>query len=161
MNENYIKEKEIANMPKSIPLQIMEILVPKLKKQICKIKLNDGGHGTGFFCNISYDYNSILKVMITNNHVLNKNDLSIGKKINFSINNDKIDYEIEIDELRRIYTNEQYDITIIEIKQNDKLDQISFFDIDNQIFDDNFKEIYKNMQIYLLHYPKGSQMEYS
>ena len=50
--------------------------------------MSDGGHGTGFFCNIINDWN-IKKVLITNNNVLNKEDLSIGKQLKFSINNDE------------------------------------------------------------------------
>ena len=159
-NDDYIKEKTLVNMPKAIPFEALDILSPKAKTNICKIKCNDGANGTGFFCNIPYEYNIILKVLMTNNHVLNKEDLSIGKKIKFSINNDKIFYEIEIDE-RKIYTNENYDITIIEIKESDKLDKIGFFDIDDRIFNENSNEIFGNMQIYLLHYPKGNKMEYS
>ena len=160
-NDDYIKEKELANIPKAIPYEVLKILGSKMENQICKIECNDGAHGTGFFCNINYDYNIILKVLMTNNHVLNKDDLLIGKKINFSINNDKTYYEIEIDESRKIYTNEKYDITIIEVKEKDKLDKIEFCNIDNQIFKENPNEIFRNMQIYLLHYPKGNKMEYS
>ena len=79
-----------------------------------------------FFCKIQYTYNITLKVLMTNNHVLNEQDILSGKKIKFSINNELIFYEIEINETRKIYTNKKYDITIIEIGENDKLDKISF-----------------------------------
>ena len=125
-----------------------------------KIECNDGGHGARFFCNISNSWHP-MKVFMTNNHVLNREDISIGKKIKFTINNDKINYEIQIDEARKIYTDEKYDITIIEIKENDKLEEISFFDIDERIFNENFNKTFKNMQIYILHYPKGNKLEYS
>ena len=101
-NDDYIKEKTLVNMPKAIPFEALDILSPKAKTNICKIKCNDGANGTGFFCNIPYEYNIILKVLMTNNHVLNKEDLSIGKKIKFSINNDKTFYEIEINEKKYI-----------------------------------------------------------
>ena len=139
----------------------MKILGPKLENQICKIDCSDGGHGTGFFCNIPYKWNTNLKMLITNNHVLNNKDISIGQKVRFSINNEMIHYEIEIDETRIKYTNEEYDITMIEIKEKDKLDKKSFFDIDNQIFEENPNKAFQNMQIFLLHYPKGNKMEYS
>jgi len=41
------------------------------------------------------------------------------------------------------------------------LENKSLFDIDNQIFEENPKKIFQNMQIFLLHYPKGNKMEYS
>ena len=158
---DYIKEKALANVPKSIPYEVLKILGPKMENQICKIDCNDGGHGTGFFCNIPYKWNNTLKMLITNNHVLNNKDISIGQKVRFSINNEMTHYEIEIDETRKKYTNEEYDITMIEIKEKDKLDKKSFFDIDNQIFEENPKKTFQNMQIFLLHYPKGNKMEYS
>ena len=160
MKNDYIPEKALANNISSIPLEALKFLIPKTEKCICKIKCKDGSNGTGFFCNIP-DRWDIFKVLMTNHHVLNKEDILIGKKIHFSINNDKTDYEIEIDESRKIYTNDEYDITILEIKKYDKLDKIDFFEIDNQIFDENSNEIFKNINIYLFHYPKGKQLEYS
>ena len=71
---------------------------------------------------------------MTNNHVLNKDDILPNKIINFSINDGLNNYKIEIDESRKTYTNEDYDVTIIEIKEKDKIDKNSFFDIDNQLF---------------------------
>ena len=97
-----------------------------MEKLICKIECNNGSYGTGFFCKLIFgEY--FLRVLITTNNVLNKNDIEICKKIKFSIDNEKIYYEIFIDEFRKIYINEKYNITIIEIKQNDNLQQISFF----------------------------------
>ena len=77
--ENYIKEKELLNQPKAIPVEEMAILLSLIKAQICKIEYKDGSHGTGFFCNISNDWN-IIKVLMTNNHVLNINDIQPGKQ---------------------------------------------------------------------------------
>ena len=160
-NEDYIKEKELPNMPKSAPLEVLENLIPLMKTHICRIECKDGGHGTGFFCNIPYGWNSFIKVLMTNNHVLDKDDILPNKTIKFSINDGKKEYKIEIDNSRKTYTNKEYDVTIIEIKENDNLDQNSFFDIDKQIFNENAIEKYANKQIYLLHYPKGERMEYS
>ena len=159
-SEDYIKENELANMPKSISFEILKIIIPKTETCICKIECIDGGHGTGLFCNIPYGWN-ILKALMTNNHVLSKDDISIGKKIIFSINNEMIYYEIKIDESRKNYTNEKYEITIIELKENHNLEKIQFLDIDSQIFKEDPYTIFINKQIYLSHYPKGKQMEYS
>ena len=159
MSEDYIEEKTLDNMAKGISFDVFEELAQKMKTQICKIKIKEG-HGTGFFCNIPYGWNT-LRMLITNNHVLNEEDISSGKKINFSLNKEKLHYEIEIDESRKIYTSKKYDITMIELKEKDKIEKNSFMDIDNQIFKENPNEIFKNKQIYLLHYPKGEQMVFS
>ena len=118
------------------------------------------GHRTGFFCNVPSGW-GILKVLMTNNHVLKEEDILINKTIKFSINNGIKYFEIKIDESRKIYTSKKYDVTIIEIKQNDNIDSNSFFDLDNRIFNENPNELFKNKQIYLLYYPKGKQIEYS
>ena len=159
--ENYIKEKQLSNQPRSIPANQMEILLNLLKTNICKIYCNEGSHGTGFFCNIEIGWNKNMKVLMTNNHVLNLNAIKPGQTVKFSINNDKKYYKISIDKSRRTYTNESYDITIIEIKEEDEINEISFFDLDKQIFKENSDEIFRNTQIYLLHYPKGIEMEIS
>ena len=159
--EKYIPEKEIANQPKAIPLQQIMALGSLAKTHICKIYCKDGSHGTGFFCNIPNDWNNTLKVLITNNHVLNSNDILLGNTIKFSINNDYKYYNILIDERRYTYSNKSYDVTIIEIKKEDKIDNNNFFDLDKDIFQENASEIFNNTQIFLLHYPKGIQMEVS
>ena len=159
-SENYIKEKELTNMPKAISLEALKYLIPKTETCIRKIECTDGRHGTGFFCNIPDNWN-IMKVLMTNNHVLRKEDIEIGKKIEFSVNNEETHYQIEINESRKIFTDEKYEVTIIELKQNDKLNKIEFFDIDKEIFKDESIKKFRNKQIYLLHYSKGNKLEYS
>ena len=100
-----------------------------------------------FFCNIKYDWN-IYFVLTTNNHVLNKDDIKKGNIIIFSLNNEKIDYKLIFDESRKTYTNEDYDVTIIEIKKEDGLDKISFFDIDNEIFKENPQDLFKKRKYF-------------
>ena len=153
-------EKELANVPLAIPFEVLKIVGTMLKTHICKIIGKDGFLGTGFFCNIPYGSN-ILKVLMTNNYVLNEDDILPNQIIKFSVNNEAKNYEIKIDDSRKTYTSKEYDVTIIEIKQSDKLDKNSFFDIDDLIFNENVIEEFRNKQIYLLHYPKGEKMEYS
>ena len=158
--KEYIKEKELANQPKSFDPDEMSVLIELVKTHICKIKCKDGSHGTGFFCNIPIGWGNYLTALMTNNHVLNANDIQPGQIINFSINNDEKEFNILMDN-RKTYTNESFDVTIIEIKEDDTIDEKSFFDLDKQIFQENCINIYKNRQIFLLHYPKGIKKEIS
>ena len=64
-------------------------------------------------------------------------------------------------ESRKVYISKKFDITIIELKQNDKLEKIDFMEIDKNIFEDNSKEKFRNSHIYSLHYPKGREMDFS
>ena len=152
----YVPEKDLNNTPDSVPINVLKIIIEQSEKSICKIKCKEGGYGTGFFCIIPFpDKFHQLPVLMTNNHVIDKEGIIKGNKIQFTINNDKINVEIIIDDIRRIYTNKKYDITIIEINKNDKLDMNSFLEIDYQIFKDNLNDIYKNKSIYLIGHPKG------
>jgi hypothetical protein len=75
------------------------------------------------------------------------------------MNEENKKYEIEIDEERNIYTSEIYDITIIEIREEDNIKLDSYFEID-----DNKNELdynYINKSIYLLNYQKGNKIHYS
>ena len=160
--KDYSPEKILIGHSKPISYEVMKVLLDFMENRICKIKCLDGSYGTGFFCIIPYQNEwDTLMVLMTNNHVLKLNDILPGKKIKFSLFNDKRSYEILIDESRIAFTNEEYDVTIIEITKNDGLKKNNFFDLDNQIFNDNAKIIFKNEQIYLLHYPKGIEMTYS
>ena len=120
INENYIKEKELAGQLKAISAKELTILLGLIKDHICKIKCKDGMHRTGFFCNIPIGWNTI-KVLMTNNHVLNLNDIQPGQAINFTLNNDDEEYNIQIDNDRITYIDESFDVTIIEIKEKDKI----------------------------------------
>ena len=159
-NKNDIPEKDLENVPVEVPINILRIIIEQIEKSICKIKCNDGGNGTGFFCIIPFpDKFHLLPVLMTNNHVISENDIIKNNKIEFTMNNDKLKFEIIINNFRKIYTNE--DMTIIEIKENDNLSMNSFLEIDYQIFKDNPNDIYKGKSIYLISHPKDGISTYS
>ena len=89
-------------------------------------------------------------------------DITEGKIIRFSTNNEEHKFEIKIDENRKKYTNEKYDITFIEIKKDtDNININSFLDIDDEIFEENYENLIVKKSVYLLHYPHGNLSEYS
>ena len=156
--DDYVPEKYLNDHSKSMDLESLEIIGKQMKNSICKIYCKDGSCGTGFFCNIAYDNWNSIKALLTNNHVLNEIDIAPGKSINFTLNNDKIEIKIDIDQSRKTYTNQKFDITIIEIKEKDNLSQDSFLEVDKQIFEGKPKDFSKK-PVYLLHYPKGVQIK--
>ena len=164
-----MEKKEIvikdSLMPISLPKQ--KVITRQTEKCVCKIHI-DGNNGTGLFAKIPYQ-NHLLTVLITNNHVLKANDILENKIITFSINNN-IKY-IKIDKERKIYTNENYDTTIIEIRE--ELDNlkgvIEYLEIDDiiskyikekgkNISNDHFNNIYKNESLYVLNYLGGKEL---
>ena len=150
------QETLIEKQPIPVPIEGMKTILYQLKYCTCKIYPKNGKKGTGFFCNIP-SLNNYLPVLITNNHVLNANDIDNNKIIELIINNEV--KEIEIDNSRKKYTNpdKNIDITIIEIKPNE--DKINYFlELDEKEINKNKKNLELesvNKSIYILHYPKG------
>ena len=135
-----IKEKWIKNYPEIVSLETTKKIIEQMEKKIFKICLNDGSKGTGFFCKIPFINNKELKVLITNNHVIN---LEMGK-ITISINNNKEIREIDLNN-RIKYTNKEYDITIIEIKEEDEIKD--YLEIDEDIMKKGSNKLYINKYI--------------
>ena len=121
----------------------MKILEQLKNNYICKIcKLNNNS-STGFFCKIPF-FNSTLPVLITSNHVLNKDDIKVYKIIKIVLIEKEI--KIVINESRKTFTDEKLDVTIIEIIP--KVDGINnFLEIDNDINEKNMKDKIKNVYI--------------
>ena len=146
-----IKEKILKNYPEIVSLETTEKIIEQMEKNIFKICLNDGSKGTGFFCKIPFINNKELKVLITNNHVINLE----MKKIIISINNDKEIKEIDLNN-RIKYTNKEYDITIIEIKEEDKIND--YLELDENIMKKGGNKLYINNTIYIIQYPGGKRL---
>ena len=164
-----IKEKYIQNSLEPVSINSIEVILNQMKNCVCKIHIK-GTKGTGFFTKIPYK-NDLLKVLITNNHILDEECIKDGKNISISLNNETIFKNIKIDSDRKRYTNEIFDVTIIEIKE--EIDNISdFLILDNQIIDtynlscvennintlDNIYENYENESIYILNYINGKEI---
>ena len=157
---DYIKEGDIPGHVKKTNLDAMITITKQMKESVCNI-IGSVFTGTGFFCVIQnmIEWNSpLFYVLMTNNHILGKEDIKPNKKIKISLDNGNENLEILIDNSRKTFTSEIYDVTIIEMKQNDGIQSESFLEIDKDIYKDNFKQIFKKKSIYLLHYPKGIEI---
>ena len=132
-----------------------------MEKSICEIK-NDSNQGTGFFCKIPFpddDLYNMLPVLITSRHIINE-DLLCEKDSKISIKTHKNKSFKLFDLNRRMkYTNKEYDITIIEIKEQDNIKNYLKIDynIMNDILDkkDYNNNIYSNETLYMIQYPQG------
>ena len=151
-NNDYIKEKG----QKIEPIQIggMQKIIEQMNTSLCLIECSDKTNGTGFFCLIPFpDKTKQIPVLMTNNHILSKDDITEDKIINFEMNHKK--YRILI-ESRRVYTNEKYDITIIELKKSDGLDYNKFLEIDDSVNVENPYIYFKEKSVYLIQLPKSN-----
>ena len=69
-------------------------------------------------------------VLITNEHVINKDQILYNKVIKISFDDDKISKNLDITNNRKIYSSKLYDITIIEVFP--LIDNLSnFLELDN------------------------------
>jgi len=125
-----INETDSKDAIDPISIESTEIILKQMKTSVCKI--HGKNNGTGFFTKIPYK-NQLLPVLITNNHILGENDILPDKIITFSINNGEIMKNIKIDSNRKRYTNENLDITIIELLEKDNI--YNFLPLDKNIID--------------------------
>ena len=153
-------EAGLEGYPKVVSYECTKKIMNQMENSISKISI-EKLQGTGFFCKIPFpDKDNKLPVFITNNHVI-KGDLlnKYNATISLQIKGEKEEKKIYLND-RIKYTNEEYDITIIEIKEKDNIDKKSFLKLDNIIIDDILENNNKNFQykkqtIYIVQYPEG------
>ena len=98
-----------------ISLKQSEKIIEQMKSNsICRIN----NKGTGFFVKIPYK-SKLLPVLITTNQVINIYDILCNRNILLHLNNEI--KTIKLDNNRLMYTNAKFDISIIEIKEEDNL----------------------------------------
>ena len=153
-------EARLEGYPNEVSYECTKKIMNQMENSIGKISI-EKLQGTGFFCKIPFpDIDNKLPVFITNNHVI-KGDLlnKYNATISLQIKGEKEEKKIYLND-RIKYTNEEYDITIIEIKEKDNIDKKSFLKLDKIILDYIIKNTnknfqYKNQTIYIVQFPEG------
>ena len=92
--EDNEKEKYINISPDPISYKGTQNILDQMNNCVCRIYNN--GNGTGFFTKIPFK-SKLLPVLITNNHIINENDIKNNKMITLYLNNDKIEMLFKID----------------------------------------------------------------
>ena len=146
------KETILKEYPNLISYEWSKKIIEQMEKCICKIKIGEK-QSTGFFCKIPFpNQENILKVLITNIHIINDEKISID--IYEELNTKYLNLNDRIK-----YTNEEYDTTIIEIKDNDDIK--NFLELDDNIIENvmnniNLNDNYLNKLVYIIQYPEGN-----
>ena len=126
----------------------------RIKPYLCTIEYNYIER-LGFFCKLQFpDKSYYLPVIITNYFIIGKDDIINNEEIKIYFNNNV--YISKIDKDKKIYTNEEYDITIIEIKQ--KLNKFPYFDIDDNIDNNIDNNIFNKKNIVIIYYSHNSKI---
>ena len=122
------------------------------KKINATCKILSGNKGSGFFCEIKVN-NRLMKVLFTNNHVLN----NLNSDIKIEHNKEK--KIIKLSENRFKCTNEELDYTCIEILKEDGFN--NYFKIDKNININNPYEEYKYDEYVMIQYPGGDDVSFA
>ena len=121
------------------------------KKISATCKILSGNKGSGFFCEIKVN-NKLMKVLFTNNHVIN----NLNSDIKIEHNREKKIIKLNN---RFKYTNEELDYTCIEIKEEDGIN--NYFKIDKNINNNNPYEEYKYDEFVMIQYPGGDDVSFA
>ena len=138
------------NTSSSEPITIEETqkILEQMTYCICKVK-SKGIYGTGFFCRIRFLDNTFIKVLTTSYQILDEHYFKENNEINLIINNQA--RIINLNKKRKIYSNKDFDLTLIEIKESDKIND--YFELDENILSqENPKLFYENKTIYIIQY---------
>ena len=134
----------MENYPHSVNKESHKIIMNYLDNSIYKIKRKDGKFGIGFFCYIKY-HNRKIPILITNYKIIDDNYYHDYNSIDILINSELI--KIEFGSL--YYIDKYLDLSIIEIKENKK---INILDIDDCIYKDESEIFLAQESIYIIHY---------
>ena len=145
-------EKKIRNSPEPVNIAGTKAILEQMINCICKIKIREAS-GTGFFCKIPLGKNESLNVLMTNYHILDEKYYEDNKEIHLLLNDEKEAFVIEQLTERKTYFNKEYDITIIELKEEDGIK--NFLELDDNLFKEKEKVFYEDKSIYVLQYPYG------
>jgi len=145
------KESNLKDSIEPVNIERTKRLLGQMMYCIFKIKIK-GRIGTGFFCKIPFRKETI-KVLMTNYHFLNEKDIKDIKKLNLSLNDEKETLTLELGLDRETYFNKEYDVTLIELKDEDNIKY--YLKLDDNLFKDKSENNYKDTSIYILHYPNG------
>ena len=139
----------MSNYPEPVSLETTTKIIEEMKKNICTITiLGKEVTASGFFCKVPFpDKEHLLPVLITNNQNINRELLDEEKEILISIDNEKNPKHIKLED-RLKYSNEDYNFTLIEIKE-DKDGIYNFFELDENIITQDTKKCINN-SIYIL-----------
>ena len=129
---------------------INQNLLTQIGRNLCKMNLTNDTTITGFFCKIPVLSKSKCVTVLIISDIL---DITQNKSIQISFkdfNGNKIEKNLLLNKSRLIYTNDDINITFLEILPNDGIDTSDFLELDETISLNNKIDIFKEQAIYIL-----------
>ena len=150
--------KNIEGLPSPVSIKSTECILKQMKSYVCKIINGKKSYGSGFFCKIQFPDNSQVPVLITCNHIIDKDFLLKNEILNISIN--KKNFKLSLDKIK-YYTNKIEDITILEIKKDESNNENiinDFLELNYELLNNSIKKV-QPTSLYIIHYPDSSPYE--
>ena len=142
-----LEEKSLINYPSPIYIEQTAKLLKQMKKSVAKICNTDGSKGTGFFCKIKLSEQSYIPVFLSNYHVIKE-----GIEIEIKMNDGKFSKKINLKDKFK-YANPEYDVFIIEMKENEDQSGIEYLELDKNVIKGNNLD-FIGKSVYILQYPR-------
>ena len=135
------------NYPKSVTKSQTQIIFNQMNDSFYKIQGKDNKIGIGIFCKIKIKNKNIM-ALVTNYNLIDEIYIKQNNEIKIIINNEL--YLIKFGDKRLNYTNKELDLSVIEIKENQKF-KINLIEIDESLYKE--ESILNNKEtIYILHH---------
>ena len=129
--------------PNLLTNRCLEKILYQMKNFLYKVNEKKGKFDTGFFCYIK-NHNKYIPTLLINNYIKVKENQNT---INISLNNKPTTIELG----DTIYRNKKYNMTMMEIKE-DNIDKINFFKLDDFIYEKDSEMYFMNKQIYIINW---------
>ena len=152
-------KKLIDNIP-NFSFKQIDKNINQIRKSICCIIKNNGNNnnsniaGNGFFILVVYQ-NKFIPLLITSNIIISENDFNNGINLKLILYNNNKENIIKLRNNMNHYINDEYGISIIELKEN--IVNIQYLELDESIIQNNDEILnnkYNNESIYTIQYKK-------
>ena len=147
----------MEDYPKSVSKRRTKIIYDQMNDSFYKIKGKDNKFGIGIFCKVILNNKTIFFLM-TNFHLIDNNYIENNSGIKIKINNELIN--LKFGDKRFKYINKEYDLSIIEIKEN-KIIKLNYLEIDESLYNKELTNISNKDSIYIIHHNNSKQNEIS
>ena len=97
-----------------------------------------------------------MNFLMTNYQVINEDFMDANKEIQILLNDEKEALVLDLTIKREKYFSKEYDISLIELKENDGIKD--YLELDEDILKENEKIYYEEKSIYILHYLLGKNI---
>ena len=153
-NTNYI-----STAPLSVDIMKTGLILEQLKKSIFKYKINDKSI-TGFLCKIPFG-KEVINSLVMNYQIIDEKFIEENKSLKISFNDNKEILEINLVLERKKNFLKIFDITIIEIRSEDGINNENFLELDDSFLKNHSELSYKDESIYVLQYKEENRASVS